>query len=114
MRNRGSTVGWPIAIDGSIGSERHGTWANGLAHSRVKLRLTKGAHIVVSRLRLPVSDTIVMTEGKRILFAIPWGERTIIGTTDTDYDGPIDRVFAEDGEIKYLLGVANRFFPRRI
>ena len=33
-----------------------------------------------------------MAEGRRILFAIPWGERVILGTTDTDYDGPLDDV----------------------
>jgi len=53
-----------------------------------------------------------MTEGKRIMFAIPWGERTIIGTTDTDYDGPLDQVLAEGREIRYLLEVTNRFFPK--
>ncbi|MGH7951071.1 MAG: glycerol-3-phosphate dehydrogenase/oxidase, partial [Limisphaerales bacterium] len=62
-----------------------GPWADGLPHSRVKLRLAKGIHLVVDRSRLTAlteqagslsHDTIVMTEGKRILFAIPWGERT--------------------------------------
>jgi glycerol-3-phosphate dehydrogenase len=52
-----------------------------------------------------------MTEGKRILFAIPWGERTILGTTDTDYDGPTDDVRAETSDIAYLLKVTNGFFP---
>ena len=89
-----------------------GPWAGGLPHSRVKLRLTKGVHVVVQRSRLPVPATIVMTDGKRIMFAIPWGERTIIGTTDTDYDGPLDQVLAEEREIRYLFEVANRFFPR--
>ena len=69
-----------------------GPWAEGLPHSRVKLRLTKGVHVVVEHAVLPVTETVVMTEAKRILFAIPWGERTILGTTDTDYDGPLDDV----------------------
>src|SRR6185295_2955025 len=88
-----------------------GPWADGLPHSRVQLRLTKGIHLVVERNRVPVPDTVVMTEGKRILFAIPWGERTIIGTTDTDYDGPLDRVIADAHDIRYVLGVTNQFFP---
>src|SRR5215207_7675264 len=50
-----------------------GPWAGGLAHSSVKLRLTKGIHLVIDRARLPVVDTVVLTEGKRILFVIPWG-----------------------------------------
>ena len=89
-----------------------GPWADGLAHSAVKLRLTKGIHLVVERARVPVPETVVMTEGKRILFAIPWGERTILGTTDTDYSGDTDRVFADATDIEYVLKIANLFFPR--
>ena len=88
-----------------------GPWADGLPHSRVKLRLTKGIHLVVDHGRLPVTETVVMTEGKRILFAIPWGQRTILGTTDTDYDGPLDDVRADAADIGYVLQIANQFFP---
>ncbi|HUA65739.1 MAG TPA: glycerol-3-phosphate dehydrogenase/oxidase [Alphaproteobacteria bacterium] len=89
-----------------------GPWADGLPHSRVKLRLAKGVHVVVDRARISVPDTVVMAESKRILFAIPWGERTILGTTDTDYNGSLDRIFAEADDIRYILNVTNRFFPR--
>jgi glycerol-3-phosphate dehydrogenase len=88
-----------------------GPWADGLPHSRVKLRLTKGIHLVVDNSRLPVTETVVMTEGKRILFAIPWGERTILGTTDTDYNEPLDDVRADAQDIGYVLQIANQFFP---
>jgi glycerol-3-phosphate dehydrogenase len=88
-----------------------GPWADGLPHSRVKLRLTKGIHLVVDRARVPVPETVVMTEGKRILFAIPWGERTILGTTDTDYTGPLDDVRADATDIGYVLQITNQFFP---
>jgi glycerol-3-phosphate dehydrogenase len=88
-----------------------GPWADGLPHSQVKLRLTKGIHIVVDRARIPVPETVVMTEGKRILFAIPWGERTILGTTDTDYNGSLDDVRSTPNDIQYILAVTNQFFP---
>jgi glycerol-3-phosphate dehydrogenase len=88
-----------------------GPWADGLPHSRVKLRATKGIHMVVDHARVPVIETVVMTEGKRILFVIPWGERTIIGTTDTDYQGSLDDVRAAASDIAYLLKVTNQFFP---
>ncbi len=89
-----------------------GPWADGLPHSRVKLRTTKGVHLVVERARVPVPETVVMTEGKRILFAIPWGERTILGTTDTDYRESPEDVRVEPEDIRYLLEITNRFFPR--
>lgn len=89
-----------------------GPWADGLPHSAVKLRVTKGIHLVVDRHRVAVPETVVMTEGKRILFAIPWGERTILGTTDTDYVGSLDDVAADASDIDYVLRIANGFFPR--
>ncbi len=88
-----------------------GPWADGLPHSQVKLRVTKGIHLVVERRRVAVPETIVMTAGKRILFAIPWGERTILGTTDTDYQGSADRVTADAAGVDYLLNITNQFFP---
>lgn len=88
-----------------------GPWADSLPHSAVKLRVTKGIHIVVAHARVAVPDTVVMTEGKRILFAIPWGERTILGTTDTDYAGSREQVFADAMDIDYVLEITNHFFP---
>lgn len=89
-----------------------GPWADGLPHSQVKLRVTKGIHLAVERSRVPVPETVVMTEGKRILFAIPWGERTILGTTDTDYHGSPDHVTTDAADIDYVLKITNQFFPR--
>jgi glycerol-3-phosphate dehydrogenase len=88
-----------------------GPWADGLPNSAVKLRLTKGIHLVVERARLPVTDALVMTEGSRVLFAIPWGERTILGTTDTDYQGSLDEVTADATDVAYVLDIANAHFP---
>jgi glycerol-3-phosphate dehydrogenase len=88
-----------------------GPWSPRVPHSSIRLRLTKGVHLVIDRGRLPLPDAMVMTEGNRILFAIPWGHRMILGTTDTDYDGPIEAVRTEPAEINYILGVVNRAFP---
>ncbi len=89
-----------------------GPWAAGLPHSHVKLRLTKGIHLVMKRSRVPAADAVVLTEGKRILFVIPWGERLILGTTDTDYSGSLDEVHPDPADTAYLLGVAGEFFPQ--
>lgn len=87
-----------------------GPWAPQLRHSSVQLRLTKGVHLVVDREKLPLSDAVVMTEGNRILFAIPWAERVILGTTDTDYDGVIEEVRTERKDTRYILDVTNATF----
>lgn len=88
-----------------------GAWADRFPASGVKLRLTKGVHLVIDRGRLNVPDAVVMSEGSRILFAIPWGQRVILGTTDTDYDGPTDTPTCDDSDIRYILDIANYNFP---
>jgi glycerol-3-phosphate dehydrogenase len=52
-----------------------------------------------------------MTEGNRVLFAIPWGERVILGTTDTDYDGDLANPPCDARDIAEVLGVVNTTFP---
>lgn len=88
-----------------------GPWGDRLPHSRVQLRMTKGVHLVVDRACLPIPSAIVLPEGKRILFAIPWCERVILGTTDTDYQGRIEEVACDADDMNYILGVVNRIFP---
>lgn len=102
--------GQPLQVRARTVVNATGPWADGLPHSAVKLRVTKGIHVVVDRAKVPVPDTVVMTEGKRILFAIPWGERTILGTTDTDYDGNADEVRADQADVRYVLKITNQFF----
>jgi glycerol-3-phosphate dehydrogenase len=88
-----------------------GAWAQKFPLSKVHLRLTKGVHVIVDRTRLPAPEAVVMTEGKRILFAIPWGERVILGTTDTDYDGPIENPQCDEKDLAYVLRIVNQTFP---
>lgn len=88
-----------------------GPWADRLPVSAVRLRLSKGVHLVVDRARLPVPSAVVVTEGKRILFALPWGERVILGTTDTDYTGAPEDVAVERADVAYVLRAVNEFFP---
>ncbi len=115
--------GWRVAVrDELAGGLREfeartvvnaaGAWAEGLGPSRVRLRLTKGVHLVVRQAELPVSHAVVLSEGRRILFAIPWGERVILGTTDTDYSGDPAAVRTEACDVEYVLGVVNEAFPR--
>jgi glycerol-3-phosphate dehydrogenase len=88
-----------------------GPWSDRLPHSHTKLRLTKGVHLVVDRARLPVREAVVMTQGERIMFAIPWGERLILGTTDTDYDGDLTNPPCDTADAAQILVVVNDAFP---
>ena len=88
-----------------------GPWAATLPHSHVRLRLTKGVHLVLDRGRLPVPSAVAIARERRLLFVIPWGERVIVGTTDTDYAGPPEAVRAEPDDENYILAAANEAFP---
>ena len=88
-----------------------GPWSDGLPHSAVKLRLTKGIHLVVDHARLPVPSAVVVSEGRRILFAIPWAGRVVLGTTDTDYHGRPEDVAVAPEDTAYVLRTVNTWFP---
>ena len=77
------------------------------------LRPTKGIHIVVARERLPVEHAVVLFHptDARVLFALPWGERTYVGTTDTDYEGAPGEEAATLEDVDYLIEAANYYFP---
>jgi len=77
------------------------------------LRLTKGIHIVVERNQLPVEHAVVLFHptDQRVLFALPWGERTYVGTTDTDFDGVPGQEYATLEDVDYLIAAANYYFP---
>lgn len=88
-----------------------GPWSDRLPHAKTQLRLTKGVHLVVDRTRLPVPAAVVLAQGDRIMFTIPWGERVILGTTDTDYDGDIANPPCNTADVDQILAVVNDAFP---
>jgi glycerol-3-phosphate dehydrogenase len=76
-----------------------------------RLHLTKGVHVVVPHQKFPIHQAIYYdVEDGRMVFAIPRGRVTYIGTTDTNYDGDKDRVFTSSEDAAYLIrGVFNTF-----
>jgi glycerol-3-phosphate dehydrogenase len=77
------------------------------------LRPTKGVHVVVEREKLPVQHAVVLSHptDDRVLFALPWGERTYLGTTDTDYEGSPGEERATLEDVDYLIAASNHHFP---
>ena len=76
------------------------------------LHLTKGVHLVTEHKKFPVKQAIYFdVEDGRMIFAIPRGKTTYIGTTDTDYVHNKNKVNIDDTDIKYLVDAVNRMFP---
>ncbi len=77
------------------------------------LRPTKGVHIVVPRDRLPHTRSLVIRhpDDGRVLFNIPWGPATIVGTTDTDFSGDPGSAHADRADVAYILRALAHVFP---
>jgi glycerol-3-phosphate dehydrogenase len=73
------------------------------------IRPAKGIHITVpwSRIRNDIAAVVPVPKDRRSVFVVPWGEFTYIGTTDTDYDGPLDDPQCTRDDIDYLLRAIN-------
>jgi glycerol-3-phosphate dehydrogenase len=77
---------------------------------------SKGVHVVVPRERLPLEHASVLLPSRqgdrRSMFAIAWGPQTILGTTDTAYDGSLDELSITEADLDYVLAAGNAVFDR--
>lgn len=106
-----------FAIKGDVVVNATGPWVDTLrtldnSKRGKQLHLTKGVHIVVAHDRFPVRQSIYFdVPDGRMIFAIPRGRTTYIGTTDTDYKGSIDHVVTTRDDAHYLIDAVNDSFP---
>ena len=73
------------------------------------LRRTKGIHCLLPR--MTERAIYHSTRDDRMIFVIPWREFSLVGSTDTDFAGDLDRVWATRDEVEYLLGEVRRVLP---
>jgi glycerol-3-phosphate dehydrogenase len=128
LRRAGSHVTGAHAVDHITAKEvditaravvnASGPWSDSIRrmadpHATTALRGTKGVHIAVPRERVGNRDalTILSAIDGRVMFVLPAGAFTLIGTTDTDYAGPIDEVRATPADVDYLIRSTNEYFP---
>lgn len=80
---------------------------------RPRLRPTKGVHVMLRRERVGNRGAVIFRSpvDGRVMFVLPWGAFTYVGTTDTDYRGPPERVRADAADVEYLLASANGIYP---
>jgi glycerol-3-phosphate dehydrogenase len=72
---------------------------------------SRGTHITLRDRDLPLrAGAIVAVGDGRSIFALPWLGRTLIGTTDNNYEGEIDHVQPSGDDVEYLLRAVNEFF----
>jgi len=78
------------------------------------IRPSQGVHLVLDKAFLPGDSAIMVphTDDGRVLFAVPWHDRVIVGTTDTPLDEPALEPRALDGEVEFILKHAGRYMDR--
>ncbi|MBI4420136.1 MAG: glycerol-3-phosphate dehydrogenase/oxidase, partial [Gemmatimonadetes bacterium] len=109
-------TGASFAVRALVVVNATGAWGDelrSLAGEPPALRRTKGAHVAVARERIGHQEAIALTSpvDGRLFFVLPWGELSVIGTTDTDFERDPDRVSVEAEDVVYLLRSTNAFFP---
>jgi glycerol-3-phosphate dehydrogenase len=78
----------------------------------LRVRPSKGVHIVVPRSRIQMDTGLLARTEKSVLFVIPWGDHWIIGDTDTEWRHDPGRPAASRADIDYLLAKVNRMLRR--
>jgi len=95
-----------------------GVWADELRPEELhdqaglpRIRPSRGTHVTLRHEDLPLAGGAIVPAGSgRTIFALPWLGHTLIGTTDNDYEGPLDHVKPSGEDIAYLLDAINGYF----
>src|SRR4029079_6033023 len=75
------------------------------------IRPSRGTHVTLARELLDGrAGASVPAGGGRTVFVLPWLGRTLIGTTDNDYEGGVEHVPPSDEDVAYLLEGLSAFF----
>ena len=97
-RDRVSEGEFEIAAENVVSAT--GVWADRIRPDELygeeevpHIRPSRGTHVIVAHEKLPLDAGVIVPGGRgRTVFALPWLGRTLIGTTDNDYEGSLDHV----------------------
>ncbi len=122
-RVRGAVVrdrigGKELEVQARVVVNATGVWVDTIrqqdAHFKGRtVRPTKGIHLILPRQRLFTQHAVAFDSPRdgRHIFLFPWGQHALVGTTDTDYDGDLDRPAAAREDVEYLLEALAYVFP---
>src|SRR5258708_31618812 len=76
---------------------------------------SKGAHIVVPLAVFPTQDALLIpkTEDGRVLFAVPWNGRLLVGTTDEEVSPDAELLVTKE-DVEYMLQQLNQYLARPV
>jgi len=118
VRVRESDSGEEFTVQAENVVNATGVWADRIRPEELhdeaevpNIRPSRGTHLLLDQADLPlVGGAIVPAGQKRTIFALPWLGRTLVGTTDNDYEGGLDHISPSQEDVDYLLTAINEFF----
>jgi glycerol-3-phosphate dehydrogenase len=80
-----------------------------------RMRPSKGSHILLPLEVFPTEDALLIpkTEDGRVLFAVPWGGRLLVGTTDEEVSPDAELVVTKQ-DVEYMLRHLNQYLARPV
>lgn len=80
-----------------------------------RMRLSKGSHILLPMEIFPTKDAMLIpkTDDGRVLFAVPWGGRLLVGTTELEVS-PEDELFVTREDVSFMLGQLNKYLEHPV
>ncbi|MDY6872414.1 MAG: glycerol-3-phosphate dehydrogenase/oxidase [Chloroflexota bacterium] len=105
-----------VELRGNVVINATGPWSDELREQvdgEPRLRRLRGSHLIFSKEKLPINAAVTMLHPRdgRALFAIPWENRTMIGTTDLDHELHEDETRITPLEYEYLMEATAHAFP---
>ncbi len=81
---------------------------------RPLVRPSQGVHLVFDQSFMPSHDALMIpkTDDGRVLFAVPWHDKLVVGTTDTPIDSHSLEPIALEQEIDFILNTATKYFTK--
>jgi glycerol-3-phosphate dehydrogenase len=118
VRVRDGESGEELVVRGENVVNATGVWADRIRPEELRdeaevpiIRPSRGTHILLSQDDLPLTSGAIVPAGNgRTIFALPWLGRSLVGTTDNDYEGDVEMVQPAESDIEYLLEATNAFF----
>lgn len=83
--------------------------------AKKRIQPSQGVHLVFDKSFLPSEDAIMIpkTDDGRVLFAVPWHDKVIVGTTDEMVDKHTAEPNATEKEVDFILETFNRFIEKK-
>ena len=126
LKDRSGRVSGAVLADGTevrAGAvvNATGVWADAVraldeGHDVRTIRPAKGIHITLpwSKIQSDIATVVPVPGDRRSVFVVPWGDRVYVGTTDTDYDGPLEDPQCTPEDIEYCLRAINAAMDEKV